>query len=560
MITRIGRVLLVQTALILCTLAVSADLAMAQNAAKMASAKARAAGAQAKANSQRFAADRIDISHAQPVQRQHSLIDRAAHGQAISDAPPAPLDGSPIGGSVGQVRQVGFLDQVVGGCDGSCGPVCDCAPGCGVESIGPSCGCELGACECGVEFVEPSCGCGLGGNCGCGVEVGCGVETIGPSCGCGLGGECGCGVEFIEPSCGCGIGAECGCGIEVIEPSCGCGIGGGCGCGLEIVEPGCGCDLAGDCGCGIGEIISGPSCGIDASCGCDSCLGGASSGFGVFLPYLKIDWFRLDLFAGVNGFTGPLNSASVDANNPNARASAGGSFGFYEGFNLGKNLDGLFGFDIATQFGLRATQTHLSGSDLTDEQRNQIFLTLGLFRRVDYGLQYGLAIDYLNEDWYYQADLTQLRGEISWNHNNCNVFGFQFMAGVSEEETTTTVQGVDGTLINSLIEIEPVDQYRGFFRHLFANGGDWEAFIGGTENSDTILGSLVNMPLSSRFAFNTGVTYIIPNEDEGSTFDDEAWNLSMGFTFRPGGSAGCGRYCRPMFNVADNGTFLVRER
>lgn len=537
MITRIGSLRLVQTAVILSTLVVYADLAQANNAAKVASTRA-------KTNSQRFAADRIDVRHARPNNHHASLLSRAAHGQAISDPPPAPLDGSLIRGTIGQnhVQQVGFMDA----CDGNCGPVCDCAPGCGMEVIEPGCGCGMvGDCSCGVEYIEPGCGCAVPGDCSCGVEY------IEPSCGCGQGG--------ILGSCGCGI--EVGCGLESIGPSCGCGMAGGCDCGVEYIEPSCGCPI-GDCGCGIETIVAGPSCGLETSCGCDSCSTACNApcGFGVFLPYLKIDWCRLDLFAGVNAFTGPMNCANTDATNANSRASAGGSFGFYEGFNQGRNLKGILGFDIASQFGIRATQTSLSGSKLTDEQRNQVFLTFGLFRRVDYGLQYGLAIDYLNEDWYYQGDLTQLRGEISWNSNNCHVFGFQFMSGISDETSSSTVLDATGNLLQSTVDFEPVDQYRAFYRRLLACGGDWEAFLGGTDNSDTILGALVNMPLSGQVVMNSGVTYVIPNEDEGSTFDDEAWNLSLGFTYRPGGSAGCGRYCRPMFNVADNGTFIVRRR
>ena len=268
----------------------------------------------------------------------------------------------------------------------------------------------------------------------------------------------------------------------------------------------------------------------------------------------------MDLFAGVNGFTGPMNCVSVDAADPTQRTSTGGSFGFYQGFNEGRDLRRFLGFDIAAQFGLRATQSHLSGSKITNETRHQIFLTGGFFRRVDYGLQYGLVVDYLNEDWYFQGDLLQLRGELSWNNNNCSVFGIQFTDSTGDDTSNTFVRDLSGNLVASSVTTESVDQFRVFYRHHLACNGDWSAFIGGTDRKDTILGCLVNMPLADRVLFNSSVTYISPNEDEGNTFDNEAWNLSLGFTYRPGGAVGCGRYCRPMFDVADNGTFVVRQR
>ena len=53
-------------------------------------------------------------------------------------------------------------------------------------------------------------------------------------------------------------------------------------------------------------------------------------------------------------------------------------------------------------------------------------------------------------------------------------------------------------------------------------------------------------------------TYLIPHEGSNSGgFAEENWNISMGLVYRPGGPRGCGRYCRPLFDVADNGTFML---
>ncbi|MGB7344928.1 MAG: DUF6666 family protein [Pirellulaceae bacterium] len=517
MITRQSRLGLLSLAVIFAGICASAltlvSTANAQNMAKNTAqntAQNRLRSQPTRAGS--YAQDRIDISHAKTVSpqrpttnqrpRQQSMVAKAAYGQTINELPPAPLDGS-------LVQQTGFFG---GGCAGGCGPVCDCL------------------------------------DAGCGAEVSCGVEMFEPGCGCGLEQGCGCGLEMIQP--GCGVEMGCGCGMEV-----------GCGCGVEYMEPSCGC--AGECSCGV-EFL-GPTCGMEADCGCDTCAGVSNccpGGLPVFLPFVKVGWNRMNLFAGVQGYTGPMNCANINANDPTQMVGAGSSFGFYQGVNEGRSLSRLLGFDLSAQLGLRATQANLSGSKITNETRHQIFITAGLFRRVDYGLQYGVVFDYLNEDWYFQGDVTQVRGELSWNTGCRHIFGMQFMSGTNTDTSGTVVQNLAGQRVTSSVDFEALNQVRAFYRRELACNGDWSAFIGGTDSdiNNTVLGCLVNMPLCDKVTFNSGATYVIPNTDDGSDFNDEAWNLSMGFTFRPGGMNACNRYGRPMFDVADNGTFIVQRK
>jgi len=359
----------------------------------------------------------------------------------------------------------------------------------------------------------------------------------------GYGADCG-------PVCDCpGSGAEAVCGVEV-----GCGFEPGIvhdvGCGIE---PGCGYDVA----CGIE-----PDCGYEVGCGvgvvddcsCDACCPPEVDAIPFCLPLLRVNWCRFDFFAGVQGYKGPLNFADVGDNT----RDGSGSFGFYEGFNEGRSLRRWWGWDMAMQWGVRATQSNISGASFTDETRNQVFVTGGLFRRVDYGLQYGLVVDYLNDDWYFQGDLVQLRGELSWRGEGCHVCGFQFMAGTNDDSSTTTVRDDNGVAFNSSVDFEATDQYRFFYRRLLQHSGQWDAFAGWTDNDDGLLGTSLNLPLRRKLVLSTGATYLIPNEGSNSGgHEEEGWNLSLGLIWRPGGPQGCGRYCRPMFDVADNGTFLV---
>ena len=364
---------------------------------------------------------------------------------------------------------------------------------------------------------------------GCGPVCDCDQFSMGPGCG-------------AEPACG----FEPGCGFEPnygIEPS--CGLDGGCGmAGCTTCEPACGMESMVGCG-GCGE--------------CSQCCTDFDS-LPIFLPILRPAWCRFDFFAGVQAYKGPMNFPSTSATN-NLVRSGSGSFGFYQGFNEGRSLRRLFGWDMAAQFGLRATQSNLTGAEFTDTTRHQIFLTGGLFRRVDYGLQYGVVMDYLNDDWYFHGDLIQLRGELSWKTSACHEFGIQFMSGLNDDTSATFVRNAAGATVQSTVAFEATDQIRGFYRQQIGGGGHWDAFIGGSNNSDTVIGTTMSLPVHARMLVQAGGTYLIPSEGASSRgYEQESWNISLGIVFRPGGPDGFGRYCRPMFDVADNGTFMVDRR
>src|SRR5438874_13180462 len=135
-----------------------------------------------------------------------------------------------------------------------------------------------------------------------------------------------------------------------------------------------------DCCAGCG--LSG--CGLGRWCGRGRCMWVPLC---IFLPLPPLD--GLELYTGVQGFTGPANRGGS------------GSFGFHEGFNWGLPIGGF----MAGQFGANFTQSNFDGNYLTNATRDQTFLTGGLYRRVDWGFQGGLVVDYLHDDWDYAADL-----------------------------------------------------------------------------------------------------------------------------------------------------------
>lgn len=370
------------------------------------------------------------------------------------------------------------------------------------------------------------------GHCGsvCDCAPGCGVEV---SCGCEGPCDCDGGLFGGGPSCG----TEAGCGVES-------GLGSGYGLGAAIDRLGHGVSS-------FGTHLHGNACdGCDG--GCDSC--GEVSSIPVLLPLFRINWKRFDFGAGVTGFNGPLNNANIGGD----RSSGSGSFGFYQSINEGRSLRKLLNWDMAAQLGVRFVQANLSDAAFSDESRQQVFVTGGLFRRVDYGLQYGTVIDYLNDDWFFQTDLVQTRSELSWKFIGPRIFGIQYSTSLGDDRTTTTATADDGSDFSETFEVEAVDQFRFFYRRLLANAGHVEVFAGFTDDDDGLLGGNVSVPFARQWLASAGFTYKVPNEGGNRNgFENEAWNLSMGLVYRPGGPKGCGRYCRPLFDVADNGSFLV---
>lgn len=366
------------------------------------------------------------------------------------------------------------------------------------------------------------------------------ANNCGPVCDCG---ECvteiGCGIEHSH-----GFFQELGCGIESLFSKCR-------GCDQSLDE----CDgviyqptetyVEGD-GCGM-EVFGDRSCDACNPCDSDTTL----------LPRIRFNWCRYEFFAGSQGHTGPLNHIAISNQNGNDQTGSG-SFGFYEGFNRGKSMDRLPGLEIATQLGVRGTQNNLSGTAFTTDTRHQVFVTAGFFRRVDYGMQYGFVLDYMNQDWYFQSNSLQLRGELSWRARECDTYGFQFMAGVREETISATLIDPTGSSLSEELGIKPTDQFRFFYRRPLSGNGEYELMAGWTDNKDGLLGASLNLPLTHHCSLSSNATYLIPHEGSNSGgFTEENWNISVGLVYRPGGPRGCGRYCRPLFDVADNGTFML---
>jgi len=298
-------------------------------------------------------------------------------------------------------------------------------------------------------------------------------------------------------------------------------------------------DCDGDCGdgdCGAGGCSTG-SCGTGCCGVCVSCCL-----LPIPIPVICMDNFEISM--GVHGFTGPTNLGQT------------GSFGFNEGINWATSLPCTPCGELGVQLGAEFTHSNFSGAEFTNDDRNQVFVTGGVFRRVDWGFQGGVVVDYLSDDWYFNADLVQVRGELSWMFPQGHELGAWFTVGTSDDTSTFTNIGAAATTET----FASTDIFAFFYRTQFDGCGAQGRLFGGfTGDSDGLIGGDIRLPISSRWALDAGFTYLIPEEATGARgHEQESWNVGINLVWYPGARTATDRdYYRPLFNVANNGSFLV---
>lgn len=309
----------------------------------------------------------------------------------------------------------------------------------------------------------------------------------------------------------------------------GCGCDGGCGGGCDT--GGCGCD--GGCGGGCGPLYDPRDCGINQDCW--------FGGLGNILC-------NTEYFAGVHAFKHQVFQDPQGLQQPE-NCSFGAHFGFNSGLPLYNLTCGLF----SGQIGVNFVNSNLEDGVMATGDRQQTFVTAGLFRRVDYGLQFGVVADIMHEEFVSTLDIVQMRAELSWVFAGGNNFGFRWTDNVQDDS------GFIGGTFLPRISGQSIDTYRLFYRMSFCNAGYVELFGGKSDERHTIWGADIDLPLHNRMAMYAGFNYLSPDNVLPLT-DNEAWNIQLGVSFRPRGNDWYNFYHRPLFRVADNGSMVQSRR
>jgi hypothetical protein len=273
-------------------------------------------------------------------------------------------------------------------------------------------------------------------------------------------------------------------------------------------------------------------------------------------PYYGWRWYRdFTASAGVTSFTNPTD------------LGINGNFGTNEYLNFAMPFWNAFG--VGWQVGVRGVQSNfqpatlnIGGTTISKNARDQQFLTTGFFTRAfeGRGLQGGVVYDYMQDSWFENADLAQLRYELSyvWGYHEFGFWGASNVAdqlGIFGKQSPTP--GVASTL----------SLYTGFYRVQFGDANELKVWGGGTSEQDGIVGALVRAPMHRTLAFEGTCTYVIPNRNQvvalgppgnQSSFSPAAWNLSLNLVWYPAGRSrrSLASPYRPLFEVADNGSMI----
>lgn len=263
---------------------------------------------------------------------------------------------------------------------------------------------------------------------------------------------------------------------------------------------------------------------------------------------------NLTVFAGTTGFKNEIDGGA-----------GGGNFGFTEGFNWSGPVTPQC--TVSGQVGFRAVQSNVSGNSVVDKSsRNQYFVTAGFFKRdLSYPIQGGVVFDWFQDDFYGKVEMNQVRCEVSLRTFSNLEYGFQGGFGTNDK-TNDYIRARENAYRGTVdvnYKIRSDNYYLAFIRKHWSCGGQAEFRVGASDHGDVIFSGMGEFPLNDRFSVNGGFTGTIPKESRGNGgWRRETWDLSVGivFYFRGGATSKPCNPCRPMFDVAGNGSFMNRIR
>ncbi|NIP85598.1 MAG: hypothetical protein GTO03_08560, partial [Planctomycetales bacterium] len=222
---------------------------------------------------------------------------------------------------------------------------------------------------------------------------------------------------------------------------------------------------------------------------------------------------------------------------------------------------------VNLQLGMRFTQNNFEGDQVTDfyrdEGRDQVFLTTGLFRRADgcCPWQWGVVFDWLHDEYWVDADFSQLRVEISRLTACGHEWGFLAAVGTGEENFRGQ-ELLDFSDFEFDLGAEPTDYYGLFWRRSTAACGEWRALVAITEHSNFMLGGDFWLPLGHCLALDGDFTFLLAEKSGFRGQQEEAFGIGLSLVWYPhrGVQHAAGNPLRPLLGVADNARFFVNRK
>ncbi|MFM8634268.1 MAG: DUF6666 family protein [Planctomycetia bacterium] len=272
-------------------------------------------------------------------------------------------------------------------------------------------------------------------------------------------------------------------------------------------------------------------------------------------PYYGWKWYRdFTASAGVTAFQNESNFGLL------------GNYGTNEYLNWAMPFWNAFG--VGWQVGARGVQTNfnrttMNGPDgpFRTNARDQVFVTTGFFTRAfeGRGLQGGAVYDYLNDSYFDNVNVSQLRAELGyvWGYHEIGFWG-AFHLGQQA--------ALFSPITNTVGQASTEDLYTGYYRLHFGDANEWRIWGGSTAYQSGIVGSSLRAPMSKSLALEGTFTYLIPGRSEvyqlspgtSITSSPSAWNVSLNIVYYPARRArrSLASPYRPLFDVADNGSMI----
>lgn len=259
----------------------------------------------------------------------------------------------------------------------------------------------------------------------------------------------------------------------------------------------------------------------------------------------------LSVFGGLDGSKQPQD-LGVNAN-MGGRVSFNWGLPVVDEWGLGVQVGLGYGFsDNAVQV--------LNRLGINDG-RDQLFNTLGIFQRTDWGLNWSFAHDYLWENYYDSFALGQWRGRA----------GYQITAN-DEIGAWGTIRdfGDSGTVLGTPVQVQAIQQINGFWKHLWSSGAWTSVWLGGAEQHGRFVLVLPDQP-AVKHALVYGASLQVPLNDFLTIYGEANFitpassgtvDAYLGISFYPGGGARNvlqKRYA-PLLATASNPSFAVDLR
>jgi hypothetical protein len=308
---------------------------------------------------------------------------------------------------------------------------------------------------------------------------------------------------------------------------------GGCGAGCQC------------CGCGCGDC---DVCRAD----CDACPGIGTMFFA-----------GMESFRGISDGDFQNNNGMVVGGNVGMPIPLLRNYGF--GVQLGGSL-GAYDFDGRTS---NSVGTDAGGSDV----QQQVFVTLGIFRRATEKLPFNMAFAYdwmINDAYGVYATsprLGQFRSQFGWAFNASNEIGV--WSAINDRGDSKNV--ADPAAGSITVSYRPLSQANVFWHHNFDSGADSWLWAGAPEAEklgdggrpgEYTVGLTMQVPLTNRVALYGSGQYMRPTATAGPIASiKDAYSVGFGLEFFPRGSSRnrtvAGNCWMPVLPVANNGSFLV---